>query len=415
MKRILFLTYYYPPANATGANRPGSFAKNFAANGYSVTVVTRQWTGKEKNWKDQLDSNNAAAQIVCTHNLIVHYLPYKRYEYPILTKFNTVKENLRGNFNYELAYNQFENYVLNLCKNEHYDFILVSIPPNSILKTAYKVGKLNNIPLILDIRDFQNDIILKKNPTLSIGKFITHQLVLFYFKKWLAQTKAVVTASPAITEYINKTFRINAVTLTNGFNEELLKIEEDTYKNEFTISVLGSLHMDANLDEMKKLFVMLFNKVEKYKIKFNFIGLTINPLVANEFARLIPAENLLITDRMPQNEALQIGAKSHVLMLAGYDNFKGALTTKVFEYLGLRKPVLLIPSDKDVIDALLYETGAGFSPHNAEEAYSLIQKWYSEWQKTGSVSFNGELHKILSYSRENQFKKILNLLKSLST
>ncbi|MFC0775988.1 hypothetical protein [Terrimonas alba] len=410
MKKILFLTYYYPPANATGANRPGSFAKNFAANGYSVTVVTRQWTGREKNWKDQLDSNITSAQIVNTNNIAVHYLPYKRYEYPRITKFNTLKEHLRGNFNYELAYDQFENYVLNLCKNDHFDFILVSIPPNSILKTAYKVGKLNNIPLLLDIRDFQNDIILKKNPPFSISNLITHQLVLYYFKKWLSQTKAVVTASPVITEYINKTFRINAVTLTNGFNEELLQIEEDTYKDNFTISVLGSLHKDANLDEMKKLFVLLFDKPDKYKLKFNFIGLTINPSVANEFARLIPAENLLITDRMPQNEALQIGAKSHVLMLAGYDNYKGALTTKVFEYLGLRKPVLLIPSDNDVIEALLNETGAGFSPPNAEEAYKVILNWYNEWQNTGSVSFNGELDKILNYSRENQFKKILKLL-----
>src|SRR6478672_1003415 len=53
MKRILLLSYYYPPYTGIEGNRVHSWANFLAANNFSVTVVTRHWkAGGQHDWKD---------------------------------------------------------------------------------------------------------------------------------------------------------------------------------------------------------------------------------------------------------------------------------------------------------------------------------------------------------------------------
>ena len=41
--KVLILTYYFPPNNATAGFRPLSWAKEFVKNGIEPVVVTRHW------------------------------------------------------------------------------------------------------------------------------------------------------------------------------------------------------------------------------------------------------------------------------------------------------------------------------------------------------------------------------------
>jgi hypothetical protein len=168
----------------------------------------------------------------------------------------------------------------------------------------------------------------------------------------------------------------------------------------------------ANLSVMIEACRLVVTRHPDARIRFRFIGLLLNKKVADMFKAALPEKNLEITHRLPQAEAMEIASSSQVLMLAGFDELKGAYTTKIFEYLGLRRNVLQIPGDRDVVESLIHHTKAGKAPHTAEEAYSVIMDWYNEWQEKGTLGYNGDMEKIMEFSRENQFKKLLSAIEA---
>lgn len=411
MRKILLLTYYYFPCNATASNRPSSFAQNLARNGYQVTVITRHWTGQEKVWEDYLQGDQRPPEIRNESGVQIHFLPIKTYTYPsgVFSFLSTLWQNLIGNFNYELSFDQFIPYINKLLSEQRYDYILVSTPPLTVVKVGAKFAKLNKIPLLVDIRDFENDILLYKKKQHSWLRQQQHNLLFYYFRKWMKQAVVIFTASPPLTEYIKK-IEHDVFTLTNGFNENLLTINEKQDHQFFTITVTGTLYEMANLPVMLETFKLITQRHPEASMKFQFIGLLANKKVADMFRVVLPKDKLVLTERIPQAEAMQKASASHVLMLAGFDEMTGAYTTKIFEYLGLQRNVLQIPGDRDVVEDLINYTQTGKAPHTPEEAYKVIMGWYNEWVDTNNLSYHGDMDRIMEYSREKQFEKLLKKL-----
>ncbi|HBW86772.1 MAG TPA: hypothetical protein DEF82_08575, partial [Crocinitomicaceae bacterium] len=52
MRKILFISYYYPPCNLTASNRVFSWAKFLAKNNFEITVLTRHWPAKIESFND---------------------------------------------------------------------------------------------------------------------------------------------------------------------------------------------------------------------------------------------------------------------------------------------------------------------------------------------------------------------------
>jgi glycosyltransferase involved in cell wall biosynthesis len=408
MQKILLLTYYYFPCNATASNRPTSFAQNLTRHGYQVTVVTRHWTGQEKVWADYLAGDERPPEIRNEAGVDIHFLPIKSYVYPssLLSFPFTIFQNLIGNFNYELRFESFIPYIDKLISQQTFDYILVSTPPLTVVKIGAFFAQQYNIPLLVDVRDFENDILLYKKKQHNWLRQQQHTLLLYHFKKWMKESVAIFTASPPLTAYI-KEIGYEAFTLTNGFNEALLSLNEEQAQSHFTITVTGTLYEMANLPVMLDTLKLITQRHPDAKIKFQFIGLLADEKVSEMFRAAIPEDKIVLTQRIPQVEAMKRASASHVLMLAGFDTMTGAYTTKIFEYLGLRRNVLQIPGDKDVVEALIIETQCGKAPHTAEDAYKTVMTWYDEWQSTNSLSYHGRMDRILQYSREKQFEKLL--------
>lgn len=410
LKKILILSNYYPPCNGTATNRPYSFATNFKRNGFSVTVVTRQWNGDESTWDDILRPNMRPSEIKDVEGVEVHYRSYPGYTY-IRRPFgaiNTIFRHLKGDYNFELNYFLFQEYIEKLVSTEKFDYILATTPPLSVLKTASLVALKFKIPLIADIRDFENDVVLAKKPELNLLQKLNHKNLVFHLKKWLKPATLVLTVSPYVTDYIKKKTGANVITVTNGFHSNVLEIDEKKYEDYFAITVTGTLYEWANLEAMLKSFQLVFERHPKAKIRLNCIGTWAIERVAKRILAVVPEKNLNITHRVPYKEAITIASKSHVLLLVGFDKMQGIYTTKLFEYLGLRRNIIQIPTDNNVIEEILNDTRGGKSPQSPEDAYQTIMSWYKEWEQSGDISYYGDIEKIKQFSRDNLFQKILN-------
>ena len=75
---------------------------------------------------------------------------------------------------------------------------------------------------------------------------------------------------------------------------------------------------------------------------------------------------------------------------------------KIFDYLGARKNIIIAPSDNDVMEKLVKETGAGITADSVGEFVHALEGLYREWKESGTIRYKGKQEAIEYYTRENQ-------------
>ena len=412
-KKVLLLAYYFNPCTYTASNRPNFFAKELVKNNFDVIVVTRHWKGTEQLWEDYLTSNNTPPVIEKRDHLTIHRLPYLQTptapHNKLFRRFKTLQKLMSANLNQDVNYYQLKPYIEELLKSESIDLIMVSTPPLNALRLAYELSKKYRRRLFVDVRDYENNIVLNKKMKIGLLDKIKHRFSLYHSMKWFRQASLIFTVTPPITKFLRQHSKSNVITLMNGFQERLLSINEKEH-DRFHITVMGSLHEIPEFNELLNGFRLLFQKVFAGGIIMQFIGTGTSPTIISRLKEVIPSPNLLMKERVIQEKAQQEAAKSHLLLVLGFKNMKGVLGTKPFEYMGLRKPIIQMPGDQDLMEKIILECHAGYCPRTAEEFVKIVEKSFYEWKEKGKLEYHGNMENIKKYSREEEFKKLLPYL-----
>ncbi|NRA10934.1 MAG: hypothetical protein HRT57_03140, partial [Crocinitomicaceae bacterium] len=105
MKKVLIISYFYPPANFVGGERTAAWAKHLADNDIYPIIITRQWNDNQKDLTDHVLENDL--QIEKFDHCEIIRLPFKKSlrdrlsKYPWLKplqKALTLKELIFSNF-----------------------------------------------------------------------------------------------------------------------------------------------------------------------------------------------------------------------------------------------------------------------------------------------------------------------------
>jgi glycosyltransferase involved in cell wall biosynthesis len=113
---------------------------------------------------------------------------------------------------------------------------------------------------------------------------------------------------------------------------------------------------------------------------------------------------------VPFTSSIAAEQQATVLLVLGFFGLKGVPTSKVYEYVGARRPILAAPGDGDAIDALLDETGAGRSAGTPHEAARVLLEWLDEWEKKDRLAWRGDEQAAAQYTRYNQTARLAELL-----
>jgi len=412
MKSILLLTYYYPPCNGVPSFRIKSFAETWSKKGFKITVVSRHWNGKENSWEDYMASSyEDTLEIKNENNIEIHRLPYKKATISS-SKIKFTKDLYKGNFNKEIDTHQFFDYVNNLVKLNSFDILLCSSPPLNILSLGYKLNKIHNIPWIADLRDFENRQVLKTRSRVAFKYKLILLFKFHYIKKWLNSTLFYSCVSEGIIELLSTKILHNNILIYNGFDKSAIInarkfIEQST---NFEITVLGSIYPEQDIMTFLN-GVQYFTSTENIDdLRINFIGIE-SIIEVSEQLTSHPLKDIIKTlPRIPHDEALRIGNQAQLLYYPGWKGYRGIYSAKIFEYLGLKKVILIAPGDGDVIDKLVTITNSGNIANTSVEVGNIIRKYYNEWKINGNIEYNGENEIIEKYSRENQSIKLLNYI-----
>ncbi len=427
-EEVLILSYFFPPSNLTPSERSLSWAKYLKHGNYYPIIITRNWDIEIKNASsDMFKSSGTAVRIEKHDDYEVHYLPYvaslknKIFSRTIGTKLYILY--LISAFFFSIlnllylkgtSFYTFFTYSLKLLNQRPtIKKMVVTVSPFELLGIAHLINKSTGIKWIADYRDdWSTNELVKKN---IIKKFI-NQFNSFFEKKWTRSASFFLSVSNYYVEKIENHINKKGFLITNGYMPENYSIQYPLY-DEFTITYVGSIYesqpIELFLTGIKK---FINSHSQEVKIRILFIGILNEHNVVERIkkASLGIEKFISFTDRVPKNQAIEMQSKSHLLLVCAYGNLKGIPGSKLYEYIALKKNIIVYPSDEDIIEETLSKTKQGLFCSNEANLLKHLEYHYNLYlnkKQSGISEFNET--EILKYSRLSQIQLLINVLNKM--
>jgi glycosyltransferase involved in cell wall biosynthesis len=424
LKKILIITYYWPPSGGAGVQRWLKFAKYLPEFGYEVHVLT---VNAETANYPQLDESLVSE---VPQNIHVHATktsdPYVIYSlfgrkapssgfanetvHGISGLVKKLARFIRGNMfipDPRKGWNQHAIKKANELIDKHgIDTVVTTSPPHSTQLIGLELKRTRNIKWVADMRDPWTKIyyvseLLQTNWAKNRNAKLERAV--------LENADRVITVSQSLAsefcELAPGLSQEDVEVIPNGFDEDDFQFDIP-FDKQFTIGYMGTITNQYDVTALLKTVGSI-----EVDIAFRFIG-----DAPTQFRNRIEevSTKTEFTGYLNHDKAIEKAAACSVLLLVipKIENNKGILTGKIFEYLALNRPILGIgPADGDAA-AILNETGAGKMFDYADETgiRQFMEEQLKHFQET-TISL--KTSHVGSYSRRALTKKLDVVLRSL--
>lgn len=294
-----------------------------------------------------------------------------------------------------------------LDKNE-IDTIITTGPPHSLHLIGLELKRMHDIKWFADFRDPWTEIGYHKKLKLSTASKSKH---IALEKEVLNTADHIITTSfTTQKEFSLKTSKPITV-ITNGYDS--IENNETELDSKFTIAHIGSLLSGRNPENLWQVLKELISENEDFKKDFilKLVG-TVSEDVVNTIEKFGLKSNLEVKGYVSHNEANRIQRSSQVLLLVeiNSEEAKGIIPGKLFEYISSKRPIIAIgPKDWDVKN-IIEKTAAGFclEYQDSIKLKKQILEYYEHF-KVNQLNITSK--DIEQYSRKNLTKVLANLLK----
>jgi len=425
LKKVLIISYYFPPCNLTAAQRIGSWEKYLPENGFYPIVVTRNWTGEELTEVQRLQNSGTEIKHIKNEQSEIFYMPYRaalrdrcfakgqtnRF-YRLMSKALTAVYLVGQNFSLRfIPFNNLYYQAQTILKaNPDIQHLLISGNPFEQFYFGYLLKKeFSEVKFIADYRDewTTSEII-----NFSIFKNILWRFQKFSEKKWIKMADILCANTEYASRKLHAFHNKKVEVLINGYEVPELS-ERQSKKNSHKLTILhnGTLYPTQNL-ELLALGLSKIDVPENFVIELLFPGIKIDKAVSRkiekDFAHL-PVQ-LSLSERIPQKELFDLQLSADIMLMVAHKNKKGIVGSKLYEYIGLRKPILLCPTDGDEIEKTVMQTGLGLVINNVEDLKVHLENLIKHKIENGEITMNTNIMAIEAFSRRNQAKKLSKYL-----
>lgn len=365
-KRLLYISYYYPPANEIASVRAKSTRKFLQLSGWEVDVLTKSSDLREVFFEEGMPKDFIVKDPISERLYKSEELTCKIFRKLYLELFN------------DIAYHWCQKAYRQLSKiSTNYDIILATGGPFTIYKLAMDLAEKKKIPFVLDYRDLWHG-----NP--HIKRFIYRDEL---EKKIIDKASMIFTISNSCCKVLAHKFDCGdkITVVTNGYDpEELDRIDHNLRDDKFNIVYTGTFYPPLRVPDPLFKAISLLNQSIRSQIVFNYYGPhgATAKNVASKYGLL---DNLIVHGNTSRDKALAAQKAANLVVVISTVNSqsslaeKGVLTGKVFESIGLRRPILAIcPNDSD-LSALIIENNFGyaFAGHQECAIASFLETYIS--------------------------------------
>jgi glycosyltransferase involved in cell wall biosynthesis len=395
--KLLFLTDNFPPEVNAPATRTHEHCKEWVKNGYEVTVITcfpnfpeGKVFGGYKNRLFQKENIDGIK---------------------VIRVWTYISEN-KGFIKRIIDYKSFMLMAFIFGLFIKTDKIIATSPQFFTAIAGRWLSFWKRTPWVMEVRDIWPESIkavgaMKTNPIISFFEFLEKRMyktaskivvVTDSFKKQLIQKHGIDSSKIAVVK--------------NGINLEMFKPQpknEDlllklNLKDKFIIGYIGTHGMAHALDFILK----SAKKIKNKNIHFLFIGAGAKKDELLQLKDELQLKNVTMLGLIPKHQIKEYISILDVSLvnLKKSDTFKSVIPSKIFESVGMHKPILLGVEGESKKIVLDYEVGECFDPENESD---FIQK-VEIMTKNNNYTKGFEKLK-LDFDRKNLALKMINSIK----
>lgn len=440
MKRVLIITYYWPPSGGSGVQRWVKFAKYLPAQGWQPVVYTPEnpeFTTIDKTLADEIPPE---AEIVKTRI----FEPYGIYRKlmgkgsttdlktltaegagkdevnPINGRRKSWKQKLslfiRGNFFIPdprvMWVRPSVSFLKKYLKEHPVDAIVTTGPPQSMHLIGLELSKATGIPWVADFRDPWTKMFYFKHLNLTPRAERKHHE---QEKSVLDGATRVVAVSPLVQDEFKAMTDTPVELITNGFDEEDFRkdVERDEY---FNITHTGLFASDGNPEILWKVLSEKCAGDEEFRrsLRIRLVGKT-DKEITDSIKTAGLAANLKDFGYRNHETAVreQLNASVLILPLRKEPEYRAVLPGKLFEYLASRRPILGIGQTDGAMARIVSDTCSGVVYDWDDE--KRIRTWIDFcWEEFKNDELYDNTSDISRFTRRSLTARLAGLLNQIT-
>lgn len=418
VKKVLVITYYWPPSGGSGVQRWLKFVKYFRDFGIEPIVLTvdpdfATYPNYDFTLVDEIPEGIEIHKTKAKSPFAM-YSKVRQKDAPKVgfageTKAGFIEKILRfirGNFfipDARIGWNRFAiEKARELIKINNIDCVITTSPPHSTQLIGLALKNEFNIKWIADLRDPWTEIYYNKElyrTTLAKKKdFRLEQLC-------LQKADIVIVVSPAIKRHFgaNRTEILDKISvIPNGYDEADFQEKSGVSPNSKVIRYVGNLGEQYPIEGFLNAFAKVLEKDSEWTLEF--IG-NCHQGVTQKVRELGLSNSVEFISYVDHKKAIEymLNATILVLIIPEIENNKGILTGKLFEYLASGNPILNIGPKEGDAAAILNDNAVSITLNSNESDKMFEFILNSNRQKVS----NSQKDK---FSRRNLTKEMVELI-----
>lgn len=422
-KRVLIITYYWPPSGGSGVQRWVKFTKYLRSFGWEPIIFTIV-DGEYPVLDYSLEKDIPHDVEVIKRPVLEPFTIYKKFigkNQSERVQVGVIEQSKKGNWKEKVALwirsNLFipdarmlwirpsVKFLTNYLKSNSVDAIISTGPPHSAHLIALELKKKVGVKWVADFRD----------PWTKIYYFKDLDLTKFALKKHQRLEKEVLTEADKVLvvgkgmqqDFASMGFETTVV--TNGFDEDDFN-NSVTKDDVFSIVHTGNFLNQVNVSSLWQAISELKSEGVLTKFVIKMVG-TVGADKLRELATFHLDEHIQYTSYVPHSEVTILQQSAHILLLP-LESSTPILTGKFFEYLGSGSDILAIgnpATNFEVRDILAASKNSIFLFHDDKAA---IKNYIKEKFLKPSKNDTKDLE-INQFSRRSITRQLVDILNDL--
>ena len=439
MKRVLVVTYYWPPSGGSGVQRWVKFAKYLPQEGWQPVIYTPE------NPEYTAIDHTLEAEIPHTVEIVRRPItePYNLYRKLMgkgastdmktltagassgaVTEISSGKKSFKQRLSLWIRGNLFVpdprvgwvkpsvRFLKKYLAEHPVDVIVTTGPPHSMHLIGQRLHKELGLPWIPDFRDPWSRMYYLKHLPMSAR---TWRRLRAMEQSVLDECSTVLAVTPLVQEEFQAQTKTHVSMITNGYDGGDFEqaVEPDGF---FNVVHTGLLAADGNpLNLWKALGIKAWADPDfKAALRLRLVG-KVDREVYDAIEEAGLKDNVIDLGYRDHLAAVreQLAASVLVLPLRNDPEYRPILPGKLFEYLASRRPILGIGQEDGAMARVLADTGAGVTAgwDNLEAMRDFIDKAWEQHKAGGVPPVEGD---IARFSRRSLTRELATLLERVS-
>ena len=374
-KRLLIITYYWPPTGGSGVQRWVKFSKYLPQFGWQPVIYTPENPEQLARDESLLADIPACAEVIKTH-ITEPYAVYRRLTGgkpgEEVNPVNAQKKSWKKRLSLWIRGNCFipdprigwvrpsVRYLKEYLREHPVDAVVTTGPPQSMHLIGRGLKRALGVRWIADFRDPWTEMFYYKHLGLTAASDRRqHRLE----QSVLDEADAVISVTPLVQKDFQAKTRTPVVLITNGFDEDdFPELSAPDREIKFRLVHTGLFAADGNplnlWDALARRCAA--DPAFRARLEIRLAG-KVDAAVTDAIRARGLGDNLVELGYLPHDETVREQRAADILLLPlrQEPEYAKVLPGKIFEYLAARRPVLGIGQEDGAAAAVLRDAGAG--------------------------------------------------------